>query len=163
MFVVPRSRIVLYILLAALVISGAAFIVFYFQGGFNSGRQLEIRDTASGKLYGKWPLEENGEFAVEFIHSVHQSPVRESFKIDNRMILPIAVSFSSFGAGMLSDPEEGLTLSRDGDSLLISGFSTAFRELNYIVVSDHLLLINGDTVSLRELCGRNAHISIRIR
>ena len=151
--------IVLNMILAALVISGAAFYMVHRPA------YLEIRDSATGRVYGKWPLEKNGEFAVEFIHSVNQSPVRENFKTEGRTIRPDSVRFSSFGAGMQSDLEEGQTLTRDGDALVITGFSTVFRELRYIVgtVSDHLLYISGETVSLRDLCGRNAHINIRVR
>ena len=151
--------IVFNMILAALAISGAAFYVVH-RPPF-----LEIRDSASGRVRGRWPLEKNGGFAVEFIHSVHQSPVRENFRTEGRTIMPDSVRFSSFGAGMQSDLEEGQTLTRDGDAMVIAGFSAAFRELNYIVgtVSDHLLYVNGETVSLRDLCGRNAHISIRVR
>jgi hypothetical protein len=61
--------------------------------------------------------------------------------------------------------EAGQTMSRDGDAVLISGFSTSFKELNYIVgtVSDHLLIIKDEVISLRELCGKNAHISVYVR
>jgi hypothetical protein len=126
---------------------------------------LEIRDAVSGRLYGRWLLGEGGGFAVEFIHSVHQSPVRESFRAEDGEIRPVGVRFFSFGAGMESGVGEGRTLSRDGDALVLSGGGNGFRELNYIVgtVSDHLLLINGETVSLRDLCGKNAHIRIKIR
>ena len=126
---------------------------------------MEIRDAVSGKLYGKWPLPETGEFALEFIHSVHQSPVRESFRAEGGMIYASAVRFFSFGAGMASALEEGQQLSRDGDAMVISGLTASFRNLNYIVgtVSDHTLLINGETVSMRELCGKNAHITMSIR
>ena len=156
---------VLKLILAALVISGAVFYVVHFRGGPGKTGVLEIRDASSGKVYGKWPLEDAGEFSVEFIHSVHQSPVRETFKAEGKEIRPIALRFSSFGAGMPSDVEEGWTLSRDGDSLVITGFRVSYKELNYIVgtVSDHLLFINDDTISLREFCGRNAHITIRLR
>jgi hypothetical protein len=49
--------------------------------------------------------------------------------------------------------------------MLITGFNITFRELNYIVgtVSDHLLIIGDETLSLGELCGRNAHITIFYR
>ena len=126
---------------------------------------MEVRDAVSGKVYGKWPLETNGEFSVEFVHSVHQSPVRETFKIDGRIIRPILARFSSFGAGMQSDLGEGQTLTRDGDAMVISGFSASFKELNYIVgtVSDHFLLVNNKSYSLRDLCGRNAHVTIRVK
>ena len=126
---------------------------------------MEIRDSGSGRIYHRRHLEEGGEFAIEFIHSVNQSPVRETFAAEGRMIRLVALRFYSFGAGIPSYLEEGQQLSRDGDAMLITGFSTAMRELNYIVgtVSDHLLFIDGEEVSLRELCGRNAHITIRLR
>ena len=147
-------------ILAALVISGAAFYTVHSR---SKNSFLEVRDAKSGKLYGKWPLKEADEFAVEFIHSVHQSPVREIFIVKDKTIRPVAVRFSSFGAGMQSDLEEGQILSRDGDALLITGYNSSFGALNYIVgtVSDHLLFINGDTVSLQKLCGKNAHITVR--
>ena len=151
------------IIFAALVIIGAVFFIVSYNE--KKSGVLEIRDTQSGNVYGKWSLNTTREFAIEFVHSVHQSPVRESFIIENGMICPISVRFSSFGAGMQSDLEEGQILSRDDDAIIITGFSTSFRELNYIVgtVSDHLLIINGETLSLRELCGRNAQITIRIK
>jgi len=153
------------LILAALAVSGAAFYVIHYKGGPDRAGVLEIRDAGTGRFYGKWPLEKDGEFAIEFIHSVHQSPVRETFRARGKEIQPVSVRFFSFGAGMASDVEEGQTLTRDGDAMVLSGFKTSFRELNYIVgtVSDHLLLINGETVSLRNLCGKNAHITIRLR
>ena len=156
----------LIIFLAALVIFGAALFVYHVRGGAaENGRILEIRDSASGRVYGRWPLGENREFAIEFIHSVHKDPVRETFRAEDKMIKLLAVRFYSFGAGMQSDLGEGQVLSRDGDAMVITGFTTSFKELAYIVgtVSDHLLLINNESFSLRELCGRNAHITIRIR
>ena len=162
-----RYRPVIYKLFAALVISGAVFLTVHIVRDTNNeknGPVLELRDTASGRVYAKWSLDQKGEFAVEFIHSVNQSPVREIFAIEEKMIQARQVRFSSFGAGMQSDLDEGQTLSRDGDSLIISGFNTSFKELNYIVgtVSDHLLFVNGETVSLRSLCGKNAHVTMRI-
>jgi len=154
---------------AALVITGAVFFLPCCSS--EKGRNLEIRDALSGRVYGKWPLGEKGEFvenmqfSIEFIHSVNQSPVRETFDIEGRKIRPLLVRFSSFGAGMQSDLEEGQVLSRDGDAMVITGFKTSFNELNYIVgtVSDHTLIIDNKTISLRELCGRNAHITICVK
>ena len=157
------------VLAALMIIIGAVF----FLPCCNTGKDmsLEIRDAHSGRVYGKWPLngEEDSagkrEFSIEFVHSVNQSPVRETFLVEGRKIRPLSVRFSSFGAGMQSDLEEGQVLSRDGDALVITGFNMSFNELNYIVgtVSDHLLLIDNKTISLRELCGRNAQITIRVK
>ena len=130
---------------------------------------MEVRDTVSGKVYGSWPLN-GGEFSVEFVHSVNQSPVRETFCAAGKEIGLNSVRFFSFGAGMQSDLEEGQTMSRDGDALVISGINRSFTELNYIVgtESDHRLFIDGETVSLTGLAsaksrGKNAHITLRIQ
>jgi hypothetical protein len=165
----PRRRGLIVILTAV-----ALFSVFC-QSCLNErgGQVLEIRDAETGKVYGRWPLEENGEFAIEFIHSVNQSPVREFYSAENGVIRLNSVRFFSFGAGMKSDLDGGLSFSRDGDAMVISGYTKTFKdnELNYIVgtVSDHLLFICDkdktivETVSLRELCGRNAHINIHLK
>ena len=153
------------LLIAALVVSGAAFCSSCrsADNGQNGG-MLVIRDADSGAVYGKWALDEPGEFAIEFMHSVNQSPVRESFRTEDGLIRPVSVRFSSFGAGMRSDLEEGQILTQNGDYLFISGFTVSFKELFYIIrtVSDHLLLINDYTISLRELCGKTTHIAIRV-
>ena len=152
-------------ILAALVISGAVFCIMHISACKKSdgaGHVLVVRDSNTDRVYGRWPLKESEEFAIEFIHSVSQSSVREYFRIENGMIRSYAVRFSSSGAGMQADLEDDHTLSRDGDDIVISGLNTFFRELNYIIgtVSDHLLIINGEPVSLRELGGRNSHITI---
>jgi hypothetical protein len=66
---------------------------------------------------------------------------------------------------MQTSLEEGQKLTRDGEFLVITGFRESYKELNYIVgtVSDHLLYINNEEISLRDRCGRNAHISIRVK
>jgi len=124
---------------------------------------LELRDSESRKVYARYSLDKGGEFAIEFIHSVNQSPVRETFKLDGKKIRTVSVRFYSFGAGMQAELEEGQMMRRDGDALIITGFDRVYGELHYIVgtVSDHVLVVNGEKVSLSELCGKNAHITLR--
>ena len=176
MFTMPRRflKTIFSVILAAFVITGAVLLILYvrpaasnipYKNNQAGSRILEIRDAVSGRIYGQWSLEGTDEFAIEFVHSVNQGPVREAFICEGGMIRPQAVRFSSFGAGMLSDVSDGLVLGRDGDAMVISGFNTTFKELNYIVgtVSDHLFFFGDEIISLRDLCGKNAHITIRIR
>jgi hypothetical protein len=157
------TGVILNLALALFMTAAALFCVMRLRGA--GIRRLEIRDAVSGKVYAFRPLREGGEFALEFIHSVNQSPVRETFAARDREIEALEARFFSFGAGMQSDLEAGQKMIRDGEALVITGFDRRFRELNLIVgtVSDHLLYINGETISLRELCGKNAHIKIRTR
>jgi hypothetical protein len=125
-----------------------------------------ISDSESGKVYGAWPVKEGTEFAIEFVHSVNQSPVRDMFVVKGRRIRQTATRFSSFGAGMRSDLEPGETLTRDGDALVLNyRQDLLYPELRYIVgtVSDHTLFIYNEALSLRNLCGRNAHVRIQVR
>jgi hypothetical protein len=48
----------------------------------------------------------------------------------------------------------------DDGSMIVSGFERRMDNLSYIVgtVSDHTLYINNESISLRELCGRNATV-----
>jgi hypothetical protein len=135
-------------------------------GAASTGEPLLVAaDEATGRVYGRWPLPPapDGGFAIEFIHSVNNTPVTETFQARGGRIYPVALRFYGFGAGMPSDLEPGQHLERDGDALVLTGFTRSFGELNYIVgtVSDHLLYINDEAISLRDLCGRNAHLRIK--
>jgi hypothetical protein len=145
------------LLLILLVICGGVFIVL-------PPRQLCISDAVSGKIYARRPVQNGSEFEIEFIHSVNNSPVTDIFRVEKNQLRPVAAKFFSYGAGMPSDLEPGQTLSREGDALVITGFSQSYRELNYIVgtVSDHILTIKNEKISLRDLCGKNARIRIYI-
>lgn len=160
---------------AALVIAGTVSTLMGVANHFRESHKtgiLEIRDTFSGNLYGRWPLKNNDEFAIEFIHSVNQSPVRETFQIDDGKFRLQSVRLYSFSAGMQSDMDENQTMVWDGDAMVISGFNASFKELNLIAgaVSNHVLFINNKTVNLQKLLGqcaetveRNVHITIRYR
>lgn len=143
----------------------AVFLLLGTAASCAGSRSLVISGQETGGQYGAWPLAEGAEFAIEFVHSVNQSPVRDTFRVEAGRIRPVETVFYSYGAGMQAGLEEGQTLTREGDALVIRGFTAAYKELNYIVgtVSDHLLCINNETISLRELCGRNAHIRIYIQ
>ncbi|MDR0589693.1 MAG: DUF1850 domain-containing protein [Spirochaetaceae bacterium] len=147
------------LIIAILVVWGAVV----FRG---LPKKLIITDTDSGTLYGRWAVKDGTEFAIEFVHSVNQSPVREVFQVRRNRIEPVAVVFSSFGAGMQTDLEEGEELIREEDGTMrIVGFNRSFKFLAYIVgtVSDHILYIDNERISLRERCGKNAHITIRVK
>lgn len=133
--------------------------------GNNNYSRLEIVNTVSGRVHARRFVSNNEEFAVEFIHSVNNSTVREIFTVNGKEIKPAAVRFYSYGAGMPTELEEGQVMSRDGDAIVITGFNNSFTELNYNIgsFSDYLLLIREERISLRELGGMNALITLRIR
>ncbi len=104
-------------------------------------------------------------FSVEFIHSVNQTPVKDTFIIENEQIRAYSTTYRSFGAGVQTSLDEGQTMTYDDDgNMVITGFDFTYDPLRYIVgtVSDHILTIDGKEISLRDLCGRNAKVVFEI-
>ena len=74
--------------------------------------------------------------------------------------------YSAFGAGVQTEVEEGQTLEFDENgNMIVSGFDIEFPQVKYIVgtVSDHVLEIQGESISLTELCGKNAKVLFELR
>ena len=130
-----------------------------------SSRCLTLRDSDSGRLIARWPVDEGAEFSIEFVHSVNQTPVRDVFVVAGMCLRPVETFFFSYGAGMQSELEPGQTLvTHDDGSQSITGYNTESEALHYIVgtVSDHVLTIGGDDLSLRDFCGRSAAVTLRV-
>ena len=104
-------------------------------------------------------------FSVEFIHSVNQTPLKDTYIIENEQIRAYSTTYRSFGAGVQTSLDEGQTMTYDDNgNMVITGFDITYDPLRYIVgtVSDHILYINDSETSLRTLCGRNAKIVFEI-
>ena len=109
---------------------------------------------------------EGAEFSVEFIHSVNQSPVKDVFRVENGQLVADRTIYSAFGAGVQTEILDGQTLEFDKDgNMVVSGFDIVFPRVDYLVgtVSDHILEIQGESISLRDKCGRNAHVYFEVR
>ena len=126
---------------------------------------LELSDSETGKVYRRFAVRDGSEFSVTFVHSVNKSPVTDVFVIRDGRIYADRTIYSSFGAGVQTtlEGEEKLTYDDKGN-MIVSGFDTVFPEVKYIVgtVYDHVLEINGEKISLTELCGRNAHVRFHL-
>ena len=108
-------------------------------------------DGGTGYEYARYRLGRGEEFSITFIHSVNQTPVTDCYDADGEGNIWLRKTiYYDFGAGVPFDLNEGEVLSYD--FLLFVG-----------TVSDHTLRISGETVSLRDLCGRNTKIRIVYR
>jgi hypothetical protein len=142
------------------IIAFSVLIIF-----FVSTPCLLLRNGDSGKLIAAFPVEDGIEFSITFIHSVNNSPVTDMYKIQNGKIYVVKTIYYSFGAGVQTEIEESQSLEYGEDgSMIVSGFDLNMDNLSYIVgtVSDHILKINENTISLRELCGRNTIVKFSI-
>jgi hypothetical protein len=129
-----------------------------------SGTRIVIRDADTGRAFASLPAAEGTVFAIEFLHSVNKSPVRDTFCVQGAAFAALSTRFQAFGAGMQSDLAPGERLAWDGEALELSGFDRRFSELRFVLApaTDHVLYIEGRELSLKGLCGANAHIVIQV-
>ena len=137
-----------------LVVAAALLIGIFTRPG-----SLVLKNGSTGEVYARYPMREGEGFSVGFIHSVNKSPVTDEYEIRNGQITVVRTIYYGFGAGVQTQIEEGQTLTYGEDgSMIVSGFDAPMPNLQYIVgtVSDHILTVNGEEISLRDLCGRNS-------
>jgi hypothetical protein len=142
------------------VIITAAFLILSL-----STELLVLYDSDSGKRYITEKAENGLMFSVEFVHSVNQTPVKDTYIIENGKIRAYSTTYRSFGAGVQTALQKGQKMTYDDQgNMVITGFDITYDPLRYIVgtVSDHILEFGGEEISLRDTCGRNARVVFEI-
>ena len=141
-------------------ITAAAFFISLL-----SAKYLVLYNSDTGTRYITEKAEEGLMFSVEFIHSVNQTPVKDTYIIENGEIYAYSTTYRSFGAGVQTALEGNQRMTYDEDgNMVITGFDITYDPLRYIVgtVSDHILTLNGDEISLRNMWGRNAKVVFEV-
>ena len=142
------------------IITAAAFTI-----NMMSADYLVLYDSDTGKTHITVKAEEGMMFSVEFIHSVNQTPLRDTYIIENGEIRAYSTLYRSFGAGVQTalEGDQKMTFDEEGN-MIITGFDITYDPLRYIVgtVSDHILTLDGEQISLRDTCGRNARVVFEI-
>lgn len=154
-----------YAVLAAVIVFITAAVLCFSCCSVSAPR-LVVYDGENGEIYAQYDIYDGMEFSVEFIHSVNKSPVIDVFVIKNGEIYADRTIYCAFGAGVQTELEGDETLTFDEEGrMVVSGFNIKFPQVKYIVgtVSDHILFIEEEYISLTELCGKNAHIVFEIK
>lgn len=146
----------------------AAIVLLAIAAAFfthNMGWYLTLRNGNTGEVYARYPMRETETFSITFIHSVNATPVTDTYSVarDGTITL-LKTEYYDFGAGVPFDLTEGTSLSIDHEkgSMTIDGINRVIPRFLIFVgtVSDHTLALNGQEISMRDLCGRNAKVLI---
>ena len=146
---------------AIMVVVIAAILAF----ALRSGDYLVLRNGDTDEEITRFRVSEGDEFSVTFIHSVNQYPLTDVYQIRDHKIYVVRTIYNNFGAGVQTEIEEGQTLEiNENGEMVVSGFEQEMPWLSYIVgtVSDHILTLHGEEISLRELCGRNSKVAFSV-
>ena len=151
------------------LIAAAVIMIFITAAAFAinvlSKEYLVLYDSDTGARYITEEATDGLMFSVEFIHSVNQTPVKDTYIIENGEIRAYSTLYRSFGAGVQTALEGNQKMTYDEDgNMIITGFDITYDPLRYIVgtVSDHILTFEGEEISLRDMCGRNAKVVFEI-
>ncbi len=153
-------------LTVAAVVLVIAAVMLCLNSCKDDGVKLVLCYSENDEVIRTFDVSEGAEFSVEFIHSVNKSPVKDVFVVRDGKIYADRTIYATFGAGVQTEVEEGQTLGYDEEgNMIVSGFNMEFPRVNCIVgtVYDHVLEIGGESISLTELCGKNAHVYFELR
>ena len=152
--------------IAAVVVLAITAVMFCVNPLWDGGQKIVLCYSDTDEIIESFDGAEGTEFSVEFIHSVNNSPVKDVFAVRDGKIVADRTVYSAFGAGVQTEILDGQKLEFDDEgNMVVSGFGTVFERVDYLVgtVSDHILEIQGESISLRDLCGRNAHVYFALR
>lgn len=162
---IKNGRFKRYAVLAAVILTITAAVILALFLPTRSPA-LVLYDGESGEVYAEYPIYDGMEFSVEFIHSVNKSPVIDVFVIKDGEIFADRTIYSAFGAGVQTELEGNQRLEYDNEGrMVVSGFDIRFEQVKYIVgtIYDHILTIEEESISLTELCRKNAHVIFEIK
>lgn len=153
-----KRKILIIAAAAALIVAAAVILISLIRPSYT----LVLSDASTGEEFGRYPMKTGDRFSVEFIHSVNKTAVRDYYEIrDGGDIYVVETHYYGFGAGVQTElnPGEELEYGEDG-AMIIKNIDKQIPRLIYVVgtVSDHVLRVNGEEISLRELCGRNTKV-----
>ena len=148
---------------AAIVIVAAVAVILWI---LPRGERLVLSDRDNGRVYARYAVSDGDVFSVTFVHSVNKTPVSDVYEVRNGSMVLTGTVYYSFGAGVPDELTEGETLTiREDGAMVVTGMDQDLNGVVYAVgtVSDHVLEIGGEHISLRDLCGRNAKVSFTVR
>ncbi|CAM5796345.1 MULTISPECIES: DUF1850 domain-containing protein [Brevibacillus] len=126
---------------------------------------LVIRDTETNRPIWSGRIEENGTFSIRWTHSIHRTPVVETYLIRDGHILLSEMSFQDYGIGMESELAPGEKLiSQDGQFRVVN-MNRAFPALHLFigqVRANHTLLFAGREIPLASVDRPGAAVTIQV-
>jgi len=126
---------------------------------------LQVREMHSGDRLYQARVKEGDRFAIEFVHSVERTPVKEVFKIgQDCTIYLVETEYESFGAGLPTMPGEGEESVLEGGKIRITGIRRKIEPFLVAVspVPGHVLAVGGEETALASLAEPGTGLRIRV-
>lgn len=104
------------------------------------------------------------EFKIHYIHSIHKTPVVETYQIINKQIVQQQITYEEFAVGMPSNDEgEGKFIEKDGH-YMITDMNRVFPYLDIRVAQvmpDHGIIIQDQMIPFNKIAAPGSWIRLK--
>lgn len=146
------------------IIMGLGLALYVF-GPFRLA--LTISDGKSGELKYASKMKVQERFAMQFIHSIHKTPVYEEYYIDEGYNLVLdKVIYESYGVGNPSTLEPGQTYKHENGKYIIGNIQRKFPYIDQVIgqiVANHHLQIKDRWLALSHVNPPGSWVRIQIK
>ncbi len=131
------------------------------------GKVLAISFENSGKVIAYVKVDENARFHIQYTHSVHHTPVKETYKInENKEIVQTELAYKNFAIGMPSNATgEEKFVEKDG-TYYITNMNRIFPYIDVRIgqiIANHTLILNNDEFPLDQVVEPGSWIRLKVQ
>lgn len=126
-----------------------------------------ILDGQTNHLLFHQPVHSGQSFEIQYIHSIHLTPVNEFYQInDDLNIVLNEVHFDTYSVGMPSDLSEGETLELKNGKMMIKNMQRIMPSIDLRigqVIANHQLKMNGQLIPFSSIAKPGSWVHIEVR
>ncbi|MFC7370198.1 DUF1850 domain-containing protein [Fictibacillus iocasae] len=106
-----------------------------------------FEDGQSGSVVAYEGLGSSNRFQIKYTHSIHRTPVIETYIVKSGFIVQKSIAYKNFGVGMPENAGKGERFRKVKDMYVLDRMN---REFPYIdlrtgrVIADHVLIVKGE-------------------
>ena len=129
-------------------------------------RVLALEAEDSGKLVAYIPLRDARFFQIHYIHSIHKSPVVESFRIEDGQMILHRLEYREFAVGMPSEAEDGAQYEIKDGKMILYNLHRSFSHLDLRIAQvtpEHHLIVQGKSIPFTSVARPGSWIRIKVR
>ncbi|WP_036717414.1 DUF1850 domain-containing protein [Paenibacillus harenae] len=141
-----------------LIVAWALCIPFYPVVAF------EYENT--GRVMAYFPAEEHTGFEIKYIHSIHLTPVNESYSVKGGAIVQEQLTFEQFGVGMPSNAAGNERFAIKDGKYVISGMQRDFQQVDMRVArvtESQQIVAGGREIAFTSFAKPGAWIRMKVR
>jgi hypothetical protein len=110
-------------------------------------RVLLFEEGKSGKLVGHQVIDDGEKFQITYTHSIHKTPVIETYKVRADLIIQQSIAYKNFGIGMPENAGKGERFRKVGGMYVLDRMNREFTYLDLRtgkVIANHKFFVDGE-------------------